>query len=82
MRQEIALFLHTSRKVAGIRVDDFCMESHVSTRTYYKIMKHITVKNECYYRLFIGISRIATYEEFTEQWKLLGDSFYWKYSED
>ena len=79
MRQEIAHFFHSSRKVVRIRVDDFCMESHVSTRTYYKIMKHITVKNECYRRLLTGLCRIAGNKEFDKSWKEFGDSLYRTY---
>lgn len=79
---EVALFLIPLQKVSETSIRQLCSDSHVSTRTYAKVVKQIPVKMECYCRLLIGISRIATYEEFIERWKLLGDNFYWKYSEE
>ena len=82
VRQEITHFIHSSRKVARIRVDDFCMESHVSTRTYYKIMKYKMVKHECYCRLFIGLCRIADDKMFDKHWTEFGQNLYRAYHEE
>ena len=79
---EIAHFFNSLREKSKVPVDVFCTKSHVSTRTYYKIMRYERVKSECYFRLFIGIIRMATYENFMEHWTLLGERFYWKYSEE
>ena len=79
---EIAILFQSLRKISGIGIKALCKVSHVSSRTYSKIMKHETVKYECYYRLLIGFSRVATCEEFIEQWKVLVENFYKAYSEE
>ena len=79
---EVKYFILSLKENAGLPVRSLCTESHVSTRTYYKIMRCETVKNECYYRLFIGLCRVVGYEEFMAQWKPLGESLFWLYSEE
>ena len=80
-RHKIAHFFQSSQKISKVGILLLCSESHISARTYYKIMRSETVKNECYLRLFIGICYAATYEELLERWNALGKSLYWKYSE-
>ena len=58
--------------MADIRIDALCQETHVSSRTYYKIKRHVPVKPECYHKLFIGLCRAVTDEEFLEHWAILG----------
>ena len=68
----VATFFHSLVKVADIRIDALCTETHVSSRTYYKIKRHEPVKPECYWKLFIGLCRAVTDEEFLEHWAILG----------
>ena len=79
---EVKYFILSLKENAGLPVRSLCTESHVSTRTYYKIMRCETVKNECYYRLFIGLCQAVTDEEFMEQWIALGERLYGRYNED
>ena len=81
-RHKIAQFFQSSQKISGVGILLLCSESHISSRTYYKIMRSETVKYECYLRLFIGICYAANFEEFMERWNALGESLYWKYSEE
>jgi len=81
-RHKIAHFFQSSQKISKVGILLLCSESHISARTYYKIMRSETVKYECYLRLFIGICYAANYEEFMERWNALGESLYWKYSEE
>lgn len=72
----IANFLEQLRQTSCTCIKQLCINSRVSTRTYAKIRKLIPVKPECYYRLFIGITHTATYEEFLDSWLHLGQQFY------
>lgn len=72
----IRFFLEQLRQVSGTSVKQLCLNAHVSTRTYAKIRKLTPVKSECYYRLLIGITLTATYEEFLDSWLHLGQQFY------
>ena len=81
-RHKIAQFFQSSQKISRVGVLLLCSESHISARTYYKIMRSETVKYECYLRLFIGICYAANFEEFMERWNAFGESLYWKYSEE
>ena len=81
-RHKIAQFFQSSQKISGVGILLLCSESHISSRTDYKIMRRETVKYECYLRLFIGICYAANFEEFMERWNALGESLYWKYSEE
>ena len=76
----IVQFLVPLQKVSRTSIRQLCMDSHVSTRTYAKIVKLIPVKHECYYRLLVGLCHAANYEEFMEHWNVLGEDLYWKYS--
>ena len=81
--EKIATFFQLLQKESEIGVLLLCKESHVSTRTYYKIMKYKPVKPECYHRLFMGCCRAVTDEEkFMEHWELLGKGLYWRYGDD
>lgn len=80
--EKIASFFQLLQKESEIGILLLCKESHVSTRTYYKIMRYQPVKLECYHRLFIGICHAADDIKFMEHWQELGKGFYWKYSEE
>lgn len=64
------------RKKSGTTVNNFCSETHVSSRTFAKVVKKIPVKAECQFRLLQGMSQMATYEEFMKEWEKWGDRFY------
>ena len=68
----IAWFLTRIRQESLMSIKLLCMESHVSTRTYAKVVKHIPVKPECYYRLFMGAVRTSAPEDFAAEWNALG----------
>ena len=72
-------FLEQLRQVSSTSIKELCANSHVSTSTYMKIRRHIPVKPECYYRLFIGITRTTTLEEFLDSLLHLGKLFYHNY---
>lgn len=80
--QGIANFFQSLKIEAEIGVQLLCKESHISTRTYYKIMQHKTVKNECYIRLLVGICHAVDDDKFLERWQALGESLYWQYNND
>lgn len=80
--QEIALFFLSLQKTSNTRIQLLCKESHISTRTYYKIMRQKMVKRECYFRLLIGISRASYDNQFMEQWQKLGNNLFMRYNED
>ena len=73
-------FLEETRKESRTSIKQLCICSHVSTRTYAKILKLTPVKSECYYRLFVGIAYVANYEEFIAYWLILGQQFYHQYN--
>ena len=62
-------------------MSQLCKESNVSTRTYYKIKKRQAVKDECYWRLFIGTCKRGTREEIVEFWERFGEWFVGVYGE-
>lgn len=70
------------QKDTGIGIFLLCKESHISTRTYYKIMRYENVKYECYHRLFVGLCHAADDIQFMEHWKVLGEGLFWNYSEE
>lgn len=74
--------LEQLRKEANITVTQLCKDSNVSTRTYAKIKKRQPVKDECYWRLFIGICKGATPEEIVEFWERFGEWFVGVYGEE
>ena len=62
-------------------MSQLCKDSNVSTRTYYRIKKRQAVKDECYWRLFIGICKGGTREEIVEFWERFGEWFFGVYGE-
>ena len=81
-RENIALFFRSVQVKSGQGVRELCKESHVSSRTYYRILRQQEVKHECYGRLFVGLCHIATYEEVMERWNELGKTLYMRFSEE
>lgn len=80
-RKEIAHFIHSMRKALETGVLLICKLSQVSSRTYYKIMRYEAVKDECYYRLFVGFCRAMTVSMFMKHWEVLGSNLYWQYTD-
>ena len=81
-QKNVGQFFRSVLIKAGQGVRELCKESHVSSRTYYRILRQKEVKYECYGRLFIGLCHIATYEEMMERWIELGKSLYMRFSEE
>ena len=79
---EIATFYQNLRKVSGARIYMICAEAHVSTRTYYKIMRHEPVKPECYEKLFIALSCTVSDEEFLMHWISFGKNLWELFNEE
>ena len=68
----MATFFQSLLFVSDTCIRAICQEAHVSTRTYYKIKRHVPVKAECYEKLFIAICRAVNDEEFQEHWAIFG----------
>ncbi len=68
-----------TREETGIPISLLCSSSAVSSRTYAKLVKKITVKPECYVRLVIGMCRVCSPEEFMSFWQKLGERIYEEY---
>ena len=81
-RKNVVQFFRSVHIKSGQGVRELCKESHVISRTYYRIMRQKEVKYECYGRLFVGLCHIATYEEVMEWWIELGKSLYMRFSEE
>lgn len=72
--------LEILREETNISVTQLCKDSHLSTRTYYKMKKGIPVKDECYWRLMCGICKGGTPEEVQDFWMKFGVWIYGEYS--
>lgn len=74
--------LQNLRKKSGTTVSQLCSDSHVSTRTYAKMVKKIPVKPECCIRLLQGSCKGSTEQEFLEFLHVLGVESYARFCEN